>query len=464
MIPVPLSPRKWYESMTTGKAGRISPSPGLKMQKQPGALTVTMEIPLPRAGSENLQFAAMDENAPSEATDVFRVPAREIGSRISTIQRALQAEHCDGLFVVQRADLFYLTGTAQNAFLYIPVEKEPLLFVKQYLQRAAAESGIDDVISIDSVKEIPQRVRDHCRRLPRVLACELDVLPVNDFRFYRDLFQGPRIVDGSPMILRTRRIKSDWEIRQMSATAEMTKSTFEYMQSIIRPGLSEMEFAGRFETYARRLGHAGQLRVRHFLTEGYPWHVLSGKSGAMVGLLDSPASGQGTSAAFPVGAGFKLLDTGEPIMVDLGSVKNGYHLDETRMFAIGAVPARAADASLAAIEIHNALLEMAAPGVTAGELYLHAVEKAEALGYGDSFLGPPGHQVTFVGHGIGVELIEPPIVAKGKTTPLEAGMTLAIEPKMVFENEFCVGIESVFLVTESGARLISRVPVETFVC
>ena len=68
--------------------------------------------------------------------------------------------------------------------------------------------------------------------------------------------------------------------------------------------------------------------------------VLSGPSGGMVGLLDSPASGEGTSAAFPAGAGPRRLCVDEPVMVDLGTVKNGYHMDETRMFAIGAMPLR----------------------------------------------------------------------------------------------------------------------------
>ena len=107
---------------------------------------------------------------------------------------------------------------------------------------------------------------------------------------------------------------------------------------------------------------------------------------------------------------------------------------------------------------------MAAPGVSTQELFGHAFNMAAAAGYHDAFLGPPGHQVTFIGHGIGVELIEPPIIAKGKDVKLEAGMTLALEPKFVFENQFCAGIESVFVVTDTGSRLISSVPGEVFIC
>jgi Xaa-Pro aminopeptidase len=86
------------------------------------------------------------------------------------------------------------------------------------------------------------------------------------------------------------------------------------------------------------------------------------------------------------------------------------------------------------------------------------------MGFRDVFLGPNGHQVSFIGHGIGIELIEPPIIARGRKDPLQAGMVFALEPKLVYEDEFAAGVESVFRVTESGGRLISRVPVEIFIC
>jgi Xaa-Pro aminopeptidase len=79
-------------------------------------------------------------------------------------------------------------------------------------------------------------------------------------------------------------------------------------------------------------------------------------------------------------------------------------------------------------------------------------------------LGPAGYKVSFIGHSIGLELIERPIIARDGNDCIEAGMTFALEPKMVFEDQFAVGIESVFLVTENGHRSISRVPVEVFVC
>jgi Xaa-Pro aminopeptidase len=394
----------------------------------------------------------------------FKVPESEIVGRRKSIQKEMQLNNIDGTFISQRVDQFYFTGTAQNGYLYIPAEGEALLFIKKYLPRAQEESSLKNIIGINSIREVPGRIIDFYGRFPDVLAFEFDVLPVKSFNFYRSIFPARDFVDASPSILAVRMIKSSWEIKQMERTAEMSNLTFEYMKTIIRPGLTEMEFAGMYETFARKLGHGAGLRIRDYLTEGYTWHVLSGKSGGMVGLLDSPASGDGTSAAFPCGAGNKLLAADEPIMVDLSTVMNGYHMDETRMFAIGSMPDKALKACRAAMEIHDSVLEKARPGITAGELFLHAESLAGSLGYNEYFLGPPGYKVSFIGHGVGLELIEQPIIARGKKERLEPGMVFALEPKMLFQDEFSAGIESVFMVTETGARLISRVPSEVFIC
>jgi Xaa-Pro dipeptidase len=389
---------------------------------------------------------------------------KEIFQRRHRIQMEMRKKEIDGLFITQRVDLFYFSGTAQTGFLFMPAEGDPVLFVRRYFPRARMESPLAYIIEIQSIKDVPGLISEVCGNFPNVLGFEFDVLPVKQFNFYRRLFPAQQFVDGAALILKVRMIKSDWEIEQIEKSAELSRQTFEYMRESIRPGISEIEFAGMYETFARKRGHGAQLRVRDRLTEGYPWHVLSGKNGGMLGLLDSPASGEGTSAAFPCGAGNKLLAANEPIMVDLGTVLNGYHMDETRMFSIGTMPNRAMEACTAAINIHNAVLEKVKPGITMDALYRHSVSMAESLGYAVPYLGPPGHKVTFIGHGIGLELIEPPVIARDKEQRLEAGMVFALEPKMVFENEFSAGIESVFLVTETGARLLSRTPMEIFIC
>jgi Xaa-Pro aminopeptidase len=393
----------------------------------------------------------------------FKVPESEILARQKKIQQEMLEREIGGIFIIQRVDLFYFTGTAQNGCLYMPAEGEPLLCIKKYLPRAKKESPLKRILEIDSLKEIPSLIADYYGRLPQTMGLEFDVLPVKHFHFYQTLFPVLEFVDASPHILKARMIKSTWEIEQMEKTAALSRDTFAYAKETIRPGFTELEFAGIMETFARRHGHGAQLRIRDYQTEGFPWHILSGISGGIVGLMDSPASGEGTSAAFPCGAGNKLFEADEPIMIDFGTVMNGYHIDETRFFAIGSMPERTMKACLAATEIHNQILERARPGTPLSELFQFSVNLAKKLGYADQYLGPGGNKVVFVAHGIGLELVEPPFIAKGRQDLLEAGMTFALEPKMVFEGEFSAGIESVFVVTEKGGRLISKVPVEIFI-
>ena len=394
----------------------------------------------------------------------FTIPSSEIAHRLSRFQKELQKNQIDGALIVQRVDLIYFSGTAQNSILFIPSEGEPLLLVKKYLPRAQRESPLKNILPLKSTRDLPGCLSDFYGGLPKVMGFELDVMPVNEFQYYCTLFPAQKYQDASPSILNVRMVKSPWEIEQLEHTAEMSRRTFEYMRHIIRPGLTEMEFAAMFEAHARKIGHGGQLRVRNYQIEGYSWHVLSGTSGGMTGVLDSPASGEGSSLAFPCGAGYKRIKAHEPVMVDFASVMNGHHLDETRMFSVKKMPDLAMQACEAAIKIHQHALETIQPGMTAHELYTRSVELAAALGYQDNFLGIPGHQVSFVGHGIGLEMVEPPLIAHGKKTVLKPGMTFALEPKLVFENRFIAGIESVFLVTETGTRLISQVPPEIFVC
>ena len=393
----------------------------------------------------------------------FKMPAVEIEGRVLSLQENMQQTEIEAILIVQRVDLLYFAGTAQNGFLYIPAHGDPLLLIKRYAARAREESSIHHIIEITSPKEVPGHIVDVYGRLPGTLAFELDVLPVTHFDFYRQLFPVKMHVDGSSLIHKVRSVKSPWEIEQMDNTAYLSARTFEYIQNHLKEGYTEMEFAGMFEAFARKIGHGGKLRVRDYQSEVYPWHVLSGPNGGKMGLLDSPFSGEGTSVAFPVGAGFRKMMSNEPILIDLGFVYNGYHMDETRMFAIASMPQKAFDASMAAMEIHDEILETARPGTPISALFEISVAKAKALGYAETYLGPPGYKVSFVGHGIGLDLVEQPIISSKNETLLQPGMTLAIEPKINFLNEFGVGIESVFTITETGCRVITRVPKKVFI-
>jgi Xaa-Pro aminopeptidase len=219
--------------------------------------------------------------------------------------------------------------------------------------------------------------------------------------------------------------------------------------------MTEIEFGGMLEAIAKRYGHEGLLRVRSLNYEAYSWHVLSGWTGGIVSQSDSPMGGLGLSPAFPVGASFKIMKAREPILVDFGICYHGYQVDQTRMFSIGMMEQKYVDAYRACREIHDAVLVDVRPGADCQTLFLKSLQLAASLGYGESYLGPPGLQTRFTGHGIGLELNEPPFLAQGHSYPLEEGMTFAVEPKIVFPGEGSAGFENTVLVTKTGCEILT---------
>ena len=102
--------------------------------------------------------------------------------------------------------------------------------------------------------------------------------------------------------------------------------------------MSEIEFAGVLEFEAKKRGHEGLIRMRGLNIEGYAWQVLSGPSGSLVSEADTPAGGQGLSPAFPMGPGFRRIQSNEPVFVDFPICYNGYLADQARMYCLGEMP------------------------------------------------------------------------------------------------------------------------------
>ncbi|MGB9887514.1 MAG: M24 family metallopeptidase [Moorellales bacterium] len=388
------------------------------------------------------------------------VPAVELGRRLSSFQKELQDHEIEAALILQKVDYFYFTGTMQLSFLYVPALGDPLLMVVRDWERARTESPLENVIPCSSLRQVPVLIEAHQGQLPRTLGLEFDVLPVKEYLRLQRVFPEARMVDVSELIKRVRSRKSPWEVGQMLQAAAVGAEVYAAIPRLARPGMSEIELAGLLEAEAKKRGHEGLLRMRSLNFEAYTWHVLAGPSGGVVSYIDGPVAGQGLSVAFPVGASRRPIGINEPILVDFGAVINGYQVDETRMYCLGKMPDKFRRAYEVCLEIEQEVLEAARPGVSCHSLFQLAWERAEKLGYGHAFLGPEGRKVKFVGHGIGLEINEPPYLAQGHDYPLEEGMTFALEPKMVFPGEGAVGIEDTVVVEANGCRRLTEMPSE----
>lgn len=376
------------------------------------------------------------------------VPGEELSRRVGRLREKLAEAGMAGALVVQRADLYYFSGTGQDAHLFVPAGPgcgEPLLMVKKNLERARRESALPQVVPYEGFKEMAAAIRE---RLPGggFLGMELDVLPAALCLRYQAAFAPFEIADASPLIREIRSVKSAWEIDRQKEAAALSREMFAYARQILRPGMTELELAARLEAFVRERGHQGAVRMRSFNQELFYGHIMAGSRAAAASFFDGPTGGgPGTNPSYPQGASHAAIGAGEPVLVDFVTVREGYMVDQTRVFCLGPFPEELRRAYETALAVKSELAALGKAGFNARLLYERAVEMAEEAGLGGHFMGC-GHRVGFIGHGVGLELDELPVLARGLDRTLEEGAVFALEPKFVFPGAGVAGIEDTFVV------------------
>ncbi len=384
------------------------------------------------------------------------VPVEDLRARAARLQRHLAADGLAGAVLVQNVDRYYFAGTMQAGMVVVPPAGDPLVLVRRDPERAARETPLP-VEPLGSVKEVADRVRRRLGELPSPLGLELDVLPVGQVERLHGLFAGVSFGDASPAIQRTRAVKSPWELAQIRRAAEAVAEAVTTVPRYLAPGVTELELAARLECELRLRGHGGVTRMRGFNQEMFFGHVMGGATAAEVSFLDAPTGGRGLGPALPQGASVRPLQVGEPVVVDLVGNWQGYLSDQTRIFSLGEPSPELIAVHGAALAVQAAVVAAARPGVPAAALYRVALEAAAATPFGRWFMGE-AHKVSFVGHGIGLEVDELPFLARGFDLPLEEGMVFALEPKFILPGRGAVGVEDTYVVTAHGVDRLTPSP------
>lgn len=141
-------------------------------------------------------------------------------------------------------------------------------------------------------------------------------------------------------------------------------------------------------------------------------------------------------------------------MVDLGGNFNGYMGDMSRVFSVGKLPEEAYKAHQVCLDIQERIASVARPGVRCEDLYNTAIEMVTEAGFADNFMGT-GQQARFIGHGIGLEINEAPVLAPRVKQELQAGMVFALEPKIIIPGVGPVGVENSWVVTNEGIEKLT---------
>ncbi|MCM0081594.1 Xaa-Pro peptidase family protein [Geomonas sp. Red32] len=383
-------------------------------------------------------------------------PKNELEYRFRMLQREMAATGLDACLLVQNADLFYFTGTVQSGILYVPAAGDPVYLVRRDYLRARMECGLAQVIPFSSPKDLPPLVAGLGHPLPSRIGLELDVLPVLLYQKFQALYPNAVFADATPCVRRVRMVKSHEEIHIMQDAAMQADKVYRRAKEYIREGMAEVELAAELERVSRVEGHQGYIRMRAFNGEVGMGQVLCGPDSAAPAFTNTPLGGMGLTPAFGHGAGYNRIARNEPVVVDLGSCFDGYLVDQTRIFSVGPLSDRLRKAYGDMLKIQERMMVLAEERPSWGEIYRECLSLAVSLGYGDHFMGTAGSQVSFIGHGVGIEIDEYPFIAKGfDHERLEPGMAFAFEPKVVFPGEGAVGIENTFYLTESGLKRLT---------
>lgn len=378
----------------------------------------------------------------------------ESEQRIIRLQAALKNKGIDGALLIFPIDVYYFSGTRQNSVLWIPAEGNPFLLVRKSLSRAQRESMIEDTRPFPSSRDLPSVFGNRTG----TVGLTFDVAPVTQYTFYARALPGREFVDISGIIRDIRSVKSGWELEKMKESGAMLCGVFRQVPEFLKPGMRELDLSAEFECRLRKAGSEGLVRMRAFNQELLQGLTVSGVTAVEPGFFDGAVTGLGLSSASPHGASRCEIPPNTPIVLDYAGIKDGYIVDMTRIFCLGSLSADLRAAFDTALAIQQYLVDNLKPGVICEELFLKSREIATAAGLVKNYMGAPGENARFVGHGVGLELDELPVLAQGFKAPLVAGQTLALEPKFVIPGHGVIGIENTFAVSEDGGVKLTDLP------
>jgi Xaa-Pro aminopeptidase len=266
------------------------------------------------------------------------------------------------------------------------------------------------------------------------VAAEARVVTEATINALKQVLPQTRFVDATNVIKQSRSVKSKEEIAQIRITNEVASMGYDAAREMIAAGVREADIAGAVEgrIYGRGVGYKNVTRSR-----GYCF-VMSGENSV------------NSWRPFCVSTD-KRLAWGEPVLVELDAMTNGYFNDLTRTFFVGTPNAKAKSIFDTVQEAVNTVIAAVKPGVRCADLDAIARKVIDRAGFGEYF----NHQL---GHGVGLQFHEPPTLHPASTDVLEEGMVFAIEPAIYVPGFGGVRLEDNLAVTKTGCENLCPFP------
>ena len=403
----------------------------------------------------------MDFDLSGPDDEDWRVPVSELSDRRKRVSDALAEAGYESVIIQDPVELYWLTGGRQNSMLLIgasDTDVESTHLVKKSLPRALWESGgrnsPDPVIQQPRSSELENWFKSvGVTRIPATLG---STLPHSRRLYLSECLFGfeDRREDASKMLHRLRETKSPWEIDQIRRSGEVNHEMFLAVAERCGSGVTELDVASVAEEVSRKRGFGGRIRMRRWPMDCDRAVVAAGRSGGVPSFFDSAIGGSGASPMAPLGSGHRRVEEGVPVLVDIVHVHRGYVSDCTRMFSCGNLPEIWFERLEDMVEISDSIVNKLSSGGTCSEAWEVGLGLAVEMGYAEHLMGMKPHQARFLGHSVGLELDESPVLANGFDREMHAGCIMAIEPKVVYEDG-AIGTEDTWVSGRDGFECLT---------
>ena len=385
-----------------------------------------------------------------------------INTRLTQLRTRLSDAGIDAALLLHHRDILYYANTVRPAALLV-APHDAILFVRRGLEYARQEATVARVEPMNGFATVAEAVAG-LGLTGGVLGTEMDLVPARIARRLGEVFPTWSLADLSPLVLDQRGVKDEEELAATRRAAAVADAGHRALPRFVVPGVSELALAAEVEAAMRRAGHEGFQPLRHPAARGGGVFLMSGENLAMRGGHGLVVTGAGLSPGLPYGPSRRVLQTGDLVVLDIGSTYAGYTADESRTFVVGptAGPQRALFAVARATE--DAVLDALRPGVAVADLYAVA-ESVVARGAPPHFRPGSLELPGFVGHGVGLELDEPPVLWPRDDARLQAGMVLAIEVEVnAPAQRTMTKLEDTVVVRPDGYELLTAAPRELIEC
>ncbi|MCL6591752.1 MAG: Xaa-Pro peptidase family protein [Firmicutes bacterium] len=383
----------------------------------------------------------------------------EYRERIQRLQSLLLEKEIDLAVLNLNSDLYYYTGSVLPLYLLVPAAGAPLSLARKGVEQARNQAAHLQVEAFNNTRDLT-RIIDQYGLKGRRIGFTLDTSAYATVQRWLQLFEAPAPVDLSSEVRYLRMVKSETEIAIQRRAGRVMAGVPQLVKSGFRPGMTELELSALVENYFRLHGHAALVRCRREGSEMNFGVCAAGLNSLAGTKFDGICAGVGLSLAAPYGANDTPIPQGVPVILDYAFNLDGYHLDQTRMFCWGTPQDAALEAYEAMIKIENEIIASLRPGGEWSEIYDKSAALAAKMGYGAEFMGLGPEKVKFVGHGVGLELDEPPFLAPKMEQRLAAGMVVAVEPKVALPGIGVIGIEDTLAIRETGPEMLTDCPRE----